>query len=211
MKVAKAWFGSRPRNKEPHILQKVWEYLDPGWGWSAVFHGGGIFPTQLPASRTDLLSSSLAQGPWQIIWSELTCGWYQKECAMLGRASVTQTVRRKHSKTSCARRDKVSDKPITDQSKPKLWEQRAAKGLSGFAWNVQTCWKLTRSPSPEAQSGQCITRHPFIPHAKKLKQPQKPFREAVKWHLIKNTLAALLLRWKVSHVKSFFSFSCSFR
>ena len=179
----------------------------PWMGMKCCFPWWGNFPHTAPCkpdwpAQFQLGPRTLAEN---LIWPDM---WLvpklSQECAMLGRASVTQTVRCEHSKTSCARRDKVSDKPLTDRSKPKLWEQRAAKGPSGLAWNVQTCWKLTRSPPPEAQSGPCITQHPFIPHAKKLKQPQKPFGEAVKWHLIKNTLAAVLLRWKVSHVKRVF-------
>lgn len=43
----------------------------------AVSLGGNPPTLTVPCSRSDLLGSSLAQGPWQKIWSDLTCDWYE--------------------------------------------------------------------------------------------------------------------------------------
>ena len=207
MQVSKAWLGSRPLNKEPHILQKLWESLGPGWGWSAALHSGGTLPTQLPASRTDLLSSSLARGPWQKIWSDLTCGWYQSSAknvlcweghpslrpldASIWRPPVPGGIR-------------WATNPSRTNSSPSYGSREQLKDRLDLLEMFRRVGNWL-DPLPQwAQSGQYVAWHPFIPHAKKLKQPQKPFREAIKWHLIKNTLPTLLLRWKISHVKRVF-------
>ena len=180
MQVAKAWLGSGPLNEELHILQKLWESLDPGWG-EVLLSTAGDSPHTAPCkldwpAQFQLGPRTLAEN---LIWPDM---WLvpklSQECAVLGRASVTQTVRREHSKTSCARRDKVSDKPLTDQFKPKLWEQRAAKGPSGFAWNVQTCGKLTRSPSPVSPEWPVRRMAPIHSTCQETKTASKAFQRS---------------------------------
>lgn len=105
----------------------------------------------VPWSLSGCLSSSLARGPWQKIWSDLTCDWYQ--------ASAKNVLSRKgHSSLlpldlniwgpSVPAGIKWTDKLLTYQSKPDWWECRVARGPNELALNMQILWELTRSQSP---------------------------------------------------------------
>ena len=129
-KVAKAWFGSRPLSKEPHSVGKLWEAVDPEWGWTAALHGGGTLPKHWPCSLQPHWPAQFQFGPGtlaeNLIWPDM---WLvpnlSQECALLERAFITRTVRHERLKTFCARRNKVSDEPLMYQSKSKWWQRRA--------------------------------------------------------------------------------------
>ena len=105
---------------------------------------------------------------------------------------------------------KWADKLLTYQFKPNLWEWKAAWEPNELALNIQISWELTRSGSQQAYSSRGIVRRPFIWEAKKITKPQRPLREAIKRHLIRNTFPTLLCRWRIPKTGFCFSFS-SFR
>lgn len=102
-----------------------------------------------PWSRRDLPSSSLAQGSWQKIWSDLTCDWYPIAAKNVlyweGHLSLVPLITHVRG-PSLPRGIKWADKLLMYRTKPKFWKQRAAEEPNESALNIQINWELVKMP-----------------------------------------------------------------
>lgn len=134
----------------PWVGMDCWE-REPKLMFSVV--GDSPQTLTVPWSWSGCLSSSLAQGPWQKIWSDLTCDWYQASAKNVlcwkGHSSLVPLDTNIWG-PSLPGGIKWADKLLTYQFKPNLWEWKAAWEPNELALKIQISWELTRSGPQQA-------------------------------------------------------------